>query len=81
MSDPARKGAQDIGHRGGAAEARVNVNDLCSSLTRFHDPLETDGMIFGHVGSHDQNGVGIDKVAWWCCRSPSAKRSAQTGHR
>src|SRR5580700_3153397 len=70
-----------IGHRRSAAEPGVNVNYLCASLTGFHDPLETNGMIFGHVGSHDQNRVGIDEVAWCGCRSASTEGCAQTGHR
>jgi hypothetical protein len=71
----------DIGHCRSPAEPRVNVNYLRSSLTGFHDPLETNGMIFGHVGSHDQNRVRIDEVAWCGCRSSSTERCAQTGHR
>src|SRR5580692_1168651 len=79
-----RSGTQrspDIGHCGSAAEPRVNVNHLRSSLPGFHDPLETYGMIFSHVRSHDQNGVGIDEVTWCSCRSPSTEGCAQTGHR
>jgi hypothetical protein len=57
------------------------VNHLRSSLPRFHDPLETDWMIFGHVGAHDENGVRIDEVARCGCRSSPTEGCAQTGHR
>ncbi len=88
MNEPSKKqdvrpGTQrrpDICHRRSPAEPRVNVNHLCSALSRFHDPLETDRVILRHVGTHDQNGVRVQEVAWRGCRSPSAKGCAQTGH-
>jgi hypothetical protein len=31
-------------------------------LTGLDHPLETNGMVFRHVGSHDQNRIGVRKV-------------------
>ena len=56
------------------------MNDLGSSLPRFHHPLKTNRVIFRHVRSHDQNGVRIQQVAWPVCGSASPEGCAQTGH-
>src|SRR6202051_3657925 len=76
-----RSGSQrrpDIRHRRSPAEPRVHVDYLCSSLSRFHHPLETNWVIFCHVRPHDQNGVRIQEVAWWGSGSASSKGLAQT---
>jgi hypothetical protein len=31
-------------------------------LTGLDHPLETHGMVFGHVGSHDQDCIGVRKI-------------------
>src|SRR2546428_1522054 len=79
-----RSGAErspDVCHSGGAAETRIDVNNLGTALSRFDHPLETDGMILRHVRAHNQNGIRIDEIARPKCRSASTEGGAQTGHR
>src|SRR5246500_4835989 len=79
-----RSGAQrspNVCHGGRAAEARIDVNDLGTALSRFDHPLETDRVILRHIRAHNQNGVRIHKIARRSRRSASTERGAQTGHR
>src|SRR6201987_3858602 len=62
-----RSGAQrspNVCHGGRAAEARIDVNDLRTALSRFDHPLETDRVILRHVRAHNQNGIRIYEIAW-----------------
>src|SRR6201993_1709324 len=89
MNEPTEKqdvraGAQRspyVCHGGGAAEARIDVNDLGTALSRFDHPLETDRVILCHVRAHNQDGIRIYEIARRSCRSASAEGGAQTGHR
>src|SRR4029077_6737194 len=79
-----RSGAQwgpNVCHGGRAAEARIDVNDLCTALSRFDPPLETDRVILRHVRAHNQDGIRIYEIARRSCRSASAEGGAQTGQR
>src|SRR6185437_1129930 len=57
------------------------MNDFRAAIPRFHGPLESHRMIFGHRRAHDENGVGIRKVLLRCGCAAASERSAQTGHR
>src|ERR1700757_5203099 len=89
MDEPTKKqdvrsGAQrspNVCHGGGAAEARIDVNDLGTALSRFDHPLETDRVILRHVRAHNQDGIRIYEIARRSCSSTSAEGGAQTGHR
>src|SRR5713101_715942 len=74
-------GSPDVCHSGGAAETRIDVNNLRTALSRFDHPLETDRVILRHVRAHNQNGIRIHEVARRSCRSASTEGGAQTGHR
>ena len=79
-----RSGAQrspNVCHRGGAAETRIDVNDLRTALSRLNHPLETDRVILRHVRAHNQNGIRIHEIAWRSCGSAATEGGAQTGHR
>src|ERR1700739_4278033 len=75
------QGSPDVCHSGGAAETRIDVNDLRTALSRFDHPLETDRVVLRHVRAHNQDGIRIYEIARRSCRSASAKGGAQTGHR
>ena len=48
----------DVGHRGGARVAWIDVNDLGVVLLASLDhPLKTYGVILGHRRTHDEDGV------------------------
>src|SRR5216683_5484351 len=89
MNEPAEKqdvrsgaqGSPNVCHCGGAAETRIDVNDLRTALSRFDHPLETDRVILRHIRAHNQNGIRIHEIARRSCRSASTEGSAQTGHR
>ena len=50
----------DVGHRGGAGEARVHHHQLGVVLDLgFDHPFEAAGMRLGGVAAHDQNHIGI----------------------
>ena len=52
-----------VGHRRRPIESRIDVNDLRAVfLARLDGPLKSDGMVFRHRRSHDQNGVGVCEV-------------------
>src|SRR5215469_7923529 len=70
----------NIGHRRGAGEARVDMDNFCPLLTRFDHPLKTYGMVLGHRRPHDENNVGITKILLCGSRGAATKGSAQTGH-
>ena len=74
------QGYPDIGHRRGAGEARVDVNNGGAAFTRCHDPLEAHRMVFGHRRSHDKNRVSIFQVGQCGGGAAAAQRCAQTGH-
>ncbi len=38
----------DVGHGRSPRETRVDVDNLCTLLARFHNPLKTHGVILGH---------------------------------
>src|SRR5260370_36902938 len=75
------QGSPTACHSGGAAETRIDVNNLRTALSRFDHPLETDRVILRHVRAHNQNGIRIHEVARRSCRSASTEGGAQTGHR
>ena len=67
---------------GCAAEARVHVDQVRAVMFLGLDhPLESDGMISGHVRSHNKDDVRVHQVTR--CRSCSAPAvgGTQTGHR
>src|SRR5260370_13148661 len=74
-------GSPDVCHSGGAAETRIDVNDLRTALSRFDHPLETDRVILSHIRAHNQNGIRIHEIARRSWRSASTKGGPQTGHR
>ena len=63
-----------------AREARIDVNDLGAALARLHHPLEADRMVFRHIGSHDQDAVGVLQILLGGRRTAAAEGGAQTGH-
>src|SRR5579871_2719954 len=69
-----------VGDRGGAAEARVNMNDRSALLFGFDDPLKANGMVLGHVGTHDENDVGVGEIFGRAGGTAAAECCAQTGH-
>src|SRR5919109_133552 len=77
---PGAERSPNVRHGGGAAETRIDVDDLCAALARFDYPLKTNGMILCHVRAHDQNGIRVHEVAWRGSRPTAAKGRAQTGH-
>ena len=56
------------------------MDDFCSSLFCFHHPLKTNGMIFGHVRTHDEDGVRVHEIRQGGGGASPAKACAQTGH-
>jgi hypothetical protein len=75
------QGSPNVCHSGGAAETRINMNDLRTALSRLNHPLETDRVILSHVRPHNQNGIRIYEIAWRSRRSAPTEGGAQTGHR
>src|ERR1043165_7074816 len=71
-----------VGHGRGAAEARIDVDDLRAVLlTRLDDPLEADRMVLGHRRAHDENRVGVGEVLLRGGGAAAAERGDQPGHR
>ena len=52
----------EVGRRAGAAEARIDVDDLGAALPRPHDPAEADRVRLGHVGALDEDAVRVLQV-------------------
>ena len=50
-------------------------------LARLDDPLETDGMVFRHIGSHNQDRIGVLKVMRGSGSAATSKGGTQTGYR
>src|SRR5205823_2943196 len=69
----------DVGHRAGAREARVDVDDRGPSSLGLHDPPEADRMALGHVGSLDDDAVGVLEILLESGRAASTERRPQTG--
>src|SRR5207237_2678121 len=70
----------DIGHRAGARETRVDVNDLGAVLDlRFHRPAEGDGVVFRHVGAHDDDAIGVGHAPRVEGSFAAAESGPQTG--
>ena len=67
------------------AEVRVNRGStwmiFAPLLARFHHPLKSDRMIFGHGRSHDQNRVGVLQILLRRRGAAASEGGAQTGHR
>src|SRR5277367_838227 len=89
MNEPTKKqnvrsGSQrspDVCHSRGAAETRIDVNNLRPAFFRFDHPLETDRVILSHIRTHNQNDISVHEIAWRQCGSATAEGGAQTGHR
>ncbi len=70
----------NIGYRAGAGETRIDVDDLGAVLNfGFHRPAEGDGMVFRHIGAHDDDAVGVGHAPGieGCCAA--AESGPQTG--
>ncbi len=52
-----------VGHRRGAREARIDVDDRRAALLRLHHEAEPDRVVLGHVRAHDDDAVAV-------CQSP-----------
>ena len=63
----------------GPGEPRVDVDDLGAARLRFHHPLETDRVTFGHVGALDDDAVGVLQVLQEARGAATAERGPQTG--
>ena len=74
------QGYPDVGHGRGSRETWVDMNDFGATFAGFHDPLESDRMVFRHVRAHDQDGIGSWKISLCSGSAATAKRCAQTGH-
>ena len=57
----------------------VDVDDGGALLLRLHRPAEADGMRFGHVRAHDQDGIGVGEVLLEGGRPASSEACPQTG--
>jgi hypothetical protein len=57
------------------------MDDGCAFFARFHHPLKSDGVIFRHRRSHNENCVGVAEVLLRGGSSAASERGAQTGHR
>src|SRR6185437_9603409 len=75
------QGYPDIRHCRRTGETRVDVNNFGAvALACFNHPLESNGMVLCHVGTHNEDGIRIREVLLSCCGAAASKRSAQTGH-
>jgi hypothetical protein len=50
-------------------------------FTSLNHPLESHRMIFGHIGSHNQDGVRIGEILRGCGGPSTPERCTQTGYR
>jgi hypothetical protein len=71
----------EIGHRGGAREMRIDVDELGTTLFGFEHARKRDGMRFSHVGAHDDDCIRIHEILRERRRAAPAEGGAQTGHR
>ena len=79
MSLPARMRHVQVGHRAGAGEPRVDVDDLRAARLGLHHPLEADRVRLGEVGALDDDAVGVLQVLQERGRAAAAERRAETG--
>ncbi len=70
----------NIGDGAGASETRIDMDDFGAVLDfRLHRPAESDRMVFRHVGTHDDDAVGVGHAAGIECRRAAAESRPQTG--
>src|SRR5258707_11309257 len=50
-------------------------------FARLDHPLETNGMVFRHIGSHNQDRIGVLKIMRSSSSSATSEGGTQTGHR
>ncbi len=74
-------GRMDVGDGAGACEARVDVDELRSTLFGEHGPAEADGMVLRHVRTLDDDAIRIREILKRGGCATATKRGAQTGHR
>ena len=80
ISEPGAHRRVDIGDRAGAGETRIDMNDLGAVLDfGLHRPAEGDGMVLRHVGTHDDDAVGVVHAAGIKGCRAAAKSCPQTG--
>src|SRR5215471_5024273 len=53
---------EDVGHRAGARESRIDVDDRRTALLGLHHPAESDRVALRHIRSLNDDAVGVLEV-------------------
>src|SRR6202042_1199800 len=74
---------RDVHVRGcaGAAEARIDVNDLGAAFTRAHGPAEADRVRLSQVGALNEDAVRVLQILLKTGGATAPERGPQTGDR
>src|SRR5690348_13387155 len=67
------------GARRGAAEARIDMDDLGTRLSRAHHEAERHRVTLGEVRAHDEDAVGVRQITREGAGTTAAERRPQTG--